>query len=215
VTTLRAIVLDFDGVIVESNDVKTAAFEAVFARFPEHHDAMMAFHHANVSMSRFAKFDYLLRERLGRADDDTLRDELAIDFSRRTVDLVVACPFVSGAETLLAEFSARIPLYLTSVTPQGDLGAILERRNLRHFFVDIYGCPPWKKDDAIRDVLRRERCEPSEVVLVGDSEGDRLAAASARVGFVARDSGLPFEQPPSVLYRELGSIADHLRPRLS
>jgi beta-phosphoglucomutase-like phosphatase (HAD superfamily) len=55
VSALRVLILDFDGVVIESNDVKKEAFQRVFARFPEHAEAMMAFHHAHVSLSRFAK----------------------------------------------------------------------------------------------------------------------------------------------------------------
>ena len=62
---IRMVILDFDGVIVESNDIKTRAFGHVFSRFPEHADVMMAYHHAHVSVSRFDKFQYLVTERLG------------------------------------------------------------------------------------------------------------------------------------------------------
>jgi beta-phosphoglucomutase-like phosphatase (HAD superfamily) len=40
------VILDFDGVVLESNAVKTEAFRDVFARFPEHAEAMMDFHRA-------------------------------------------------------------------------------------------------------------------------------------------------------------------------
>ena len=61
--SLQVLILDFDGVVIESNAVKTHAFEKVFARFPEYAEVMMAFHHAHVSVSRFAKFDYLAAQR--------------------------------------------------------------------------------------------------------------------------------------------------------
>ena len=76
VSKIRALILDFDGVIVESNALKTEAFEAVFSRFPEHAAAMLAYHHAHVSESRYAKFEHLA-ERLGKPRDDVLMAELA------------------------------------------------------------------------------------------------------------------------------------------
>lgn len=207
---LRALVLDFDGVIVESNDVKTAAFRDVFSRFPEHAQAMMDFHHENVSLSRFSKFDHLL-ERLGRSTDELLRSELAEEFSRRTIERVVAAPLVRGAEALLRQFAPRIPLYLASVTPEGDLETILARRALRRWFRKVYGCPPWTKAEAIRDVLESECCAPSEVLLVGDSAGDQRAALEAGVPFMARDSGLPFDSPPPTRkFADLVPIAENL-----
>lgn len=210
---LRVLVLDFDGVVLESNDVKTEAFVAVFSRFPEHRDAMMAYHQGHVSETRFAKFDHLLT-RLGRDGDRALRDELASDFSRRVLEMVGDVPFVAGAKALLDEFSLRLPLYLASVTPQDDLDATVEQRGLRRYFRATYGCPPWTKAGAIRDCLRRESCPASAAALIGDSPGDQRAAAEAGVEFIARDSGLRFATSPASPFPDLSAIADFLRPRL-
>jgi phosphoglycolate phosphatase-like HAD superfamily hydrolase len=215
VGVVRVVILDFDGVVLESNAVKTAAFADVFARFPKHAEAMMAYHHANVSASRFVKFDYLLTERLHRPHDTALRDELAADFSRRAQERLATVPFVAGAEAFLTEFSSRVPLYLASVTPADDLTETLERRALRHFFRGVYGCPPWTKPGAIRDILTLETCPSTAAVLVGDSNGDRRAADETGVEFVARDSGLTFDPPVPVTFRDLDAVAQYLRPRIS
>jgi phosphoglycolate phosphatase-like HAD superfamily hydrolase len=212
---LRVLVLDFDGVIVESNDIKTDAFRHVFGRFPEHTDAMMAYHHAHVSLSRFAKFDHLL-ERLERQDDVALRECLAAEFSRFTLERMASVPFVTGAEAFIREMTQRLPVYLASVTPAADLDVILERRGLESAFRGVYGCPPWTKPDALRDVLRIELCAPEEVTLVGDSAGDQRAAAETRVPFIARDSGLPFDAPaPERIFRELAAVAAELRKQFA
>ena len=209
---VRVVILDFDGVILESNAVKTDAFAEVFARFPEHAEAMMSFHRANVSASRFMKFDHLVNELLGRPNDAALRQQLAEDFSRSAQEGIARVPFVPGAESFLAEFSPRVPLYLASVTPAPDLDATLARRDLTRFFRGVYGCPPWTKSAAVRDILERESCLPSETVLVGDSMGDLRAAAENGIAFIARDSGLPFETPPELVFDDMHGVANFLRP---
>lgn len=210
-SNVRVVILDFDGVVLESNAVKTEAFSAVFARFPEHAEAMMAFHNANISASRFMKFEHLVSERLGRPDDAALRHQLAEDFSRSAQEGIARVPFVPGAESFLAEFSVRVPLYLASVTPAADLEAILERRDLTRFFRGVYGCPPWDKAGAVRDILDRESCSASEAVLVGDSMGDVRAAEETGIGFIARDSGIPFDHPPDLVFDDMHGVADFLR----
>jgi phosphoglycolate phosphatase-like HAD superfamily hydrolase len=211
---LRVLVLDFDGVILESNDVKTEAFRDVFTRFPEHCAAMMAYHLANLSEPRSVKFDYLL-ERLGHPGDAVLRGELAADFSRRVLERMASVPLVAGAEAFLREVTPRLPVYLASVTPAEDLDATLERRGLRAWFRDVYGCPPWTKPGAVRDVLRREACAPHDALLLGDSAADQRTAAETGVGFVARDSGLAFDDPaPPTLFPDLAAVATYLRDRL-
>lgn len=210
---LQAIVLDFDGVVLESNGVKTEAFRDVFSRFPEHVEAVMAYHHSNAWKSRYDKIDFLLRE-LGRPDDRALREELAKDFSRRTLDRLATVPFVPGAREFLAEFSVRIPLFVASVTPQEDLESTIRRRGLSSFFRCVYGCPPWTKSTAVQDVLRREGYEPSRVVLIGDAPGDHRAAAEVGVEFVGRRSEIPFDAPEPPLYDDLVAIGNTLRPRV-
>lgn len=211
---IKAIILDFDGVIVESNDVKTQAFRELFGRYPEHLDAMMAFHHANMSASRFMKFDHLLHL-LGRTGDQALRWELAEVFSRRTKELVATVPFVAGARELIERFKGRVPMYLASVTPEEDLREVLEARGLAQSFACAYGCPPWTKPGAVRDVLSRERCAPTDAVLIGDSPGDLAAATETGVAFVRRDSGIKFRVPVEPTFRDLVGVADHLSSRLA
>ncbi|HUR91682.1 MAG TPA: HAD hydrolase-like protein [Gemmatimonadaceae bacterium] len=211
---LKVIILDFDGVVVESNEIKTEAFRRIFSRFPEHAEAMMDFHHAHAWASRFMKIDHLLSERLGRADDDELRQQLATEFSETVAEQLITVPFVAGAESFLSEFSEAVPLYVASVTPQADLDSTIASRGLGRYFRGVYGYPPWTKAQAIRDVLEREKCEPGAAALIGDAPGDLQAAAECGVEFIARRSQISFSAPPPVMYPDLHAIADAIRPRV-
>jgi phosphoglycolate phosphatase len=211
--TLRALVLDFDGVILESNDIKTAAFREVFARFPAHASHMMAWHEAHVSASRFVKFEHLVFDRLGRRQDVALVQALAVDFSRLVFDRLLACPEVPGALAFLEEFSPHLPIHLASVTPEAELMSILERRRLRGFFTTVFGCPPWTKPDAVAAVVDAHGGAQG-ILLIGDSPGDRAAAESSGVEFIGRNSGIPFT-PAARLYRDMTEIAPIVRSRLA
>lgn len=206
---LKVLILDFDGVVIESNDVKRAGFAYVFSSFPEHAAIMMDYHDTNVSMGRYEKFDYLLG-RLGRTGDWALRTKIATGYSRFVADRLQQVPMVPGAMRLLANFSHRLPVYLASVTPIEDLTQTLISRDLKKWFRDVYGCPPWTKPNAIRDVLAREQVSPQDAVLVGDSAGDQKAAYATGVRFIARDSGLAFEAPQPKQFADLNGIYDHL-----
>lgn len=194
---ITIIIFDFDGVIVESNDIKDKVFEGIFNRFGEEGADALAWHRRHVSLSRYAKFDYLL-EKLGRKGDESFRNELADEFSRATLDILKKVAFVKGAGTFLEKYHTRIPLYLASVTPAEDLDIILASLGIRSFFKDVYGCPPWTKPRAILDILDKEKISPSAAVLIGDSYGDQRAAAETGVHFIGRNSGLGFEDPQPV-----------------
>lgn len=210
---LQLLILDFDGVVIESNEVKTKAFQHVFSRYPKHTEAMMAYHHANVSLSRFAKFEHFLTL-IERADDAALMAEISADFSRLVLEAMMTVPLVTGAETFLRWATTQLPVYLASVTPAEELALILRQRGLSPWFREVYGYPPWTKPDAIRNILAREGVKPAEALLIGDSAGDQRAARITGIDFLARDSGLSFETPAPLMFTDLHEITRYLEKLL-
>ena len=55
-TRLKVIALDFDGTLVESNNIKDRAFETIFCEWPEHKETMMRWHLTHDSIERGEKF---------------------------------------------------------------------------------------------------------------------------------------------------------------
>lgn len=210
-TPIRALIFDFDGVILDSNALKTRAFGTVFARFPEHAQTMMRYHDANVWQSRYQKFAHLAGQ-LGRGDDAQFVNELADDFAALLGDGMDDCPFVPGARELLEGLSPRVPLYLASVTPETELLRLLDVHGIRRHFRRVYGCPPWAKPDAVAAIVRGLG-GPEGVALVGDSTGDQRAALANGVEFIPRDSGLPFD-PPVTGTADLAAIGAHISSRI-
>jgi len=206
---IELLILDFDGVVIESNDIKTQAFEKVFSQFPQYKDAIMQFHYENVSVSRVEKFDYLAAL-MGRGTDSKLKAEMADNFSQYVLKGILTVPLVKGAERFLKMAKGQLPLYLASVTPANELNHILEKRGLLHWFDGVYGCPPWTKANAIRDILSRKSILPGNSLLIGDSAGDQRAALETGVQFIARNSGLKFDEPYPLIFLDLNEIADHL-----
>jgi phosphoglycolate phosphatase-like HAD superfamily hydrolase len=207
---LRLLVLDFDGVVLESNDLKTEAFAAVFARFPEHADAMMAFHLAHVSESRYVKFRHLVFDRLRQAGNEELVSEIADAFSADMRARLQSCPFVAGAREFLERWHARVPLAVASMTPEPELLDVIASRGLARYFDHVFGCPPWSKVTAIREAVRRTGVTPEETLLIGDSTGDWNAAREVGVAFIGRDSGLPFPADAPAPLPDLHVIAERL-----
>ena len=191
---IQLIVFDFDGVIVESNDIKDRVFKKIFSRFPEHADDFWQFHKTYISIPRVAKFEYVL-EKMGRKDDTDFKQALLTEFSDLTLELMRSVSFVQGAKEFLKAINGKMPVYLASVTPIADLDIIVTHLQIRSLFTDIYGCPPWNKPDAIRDILQRENQSPGQTVLIGDSYGDQTAARETGIHFIGRNSGLGFEDP--------------------
>ena len=183
---LRAVVFDFDGVILESGDIKTEAFCELFAHLPPALVAQVRVHHlANLGISRFVKFDWVYQNLLGRPLPDAEKLELGDRFSAIALRRVLACPFVPGAVDALAGLSGRYPLFVASGTPQEELDHVVNARGLRSHFAEVWGSPR-EKAEILVDIAARHAVRTDEILFIGDGTSDARAAAAAGTQFLAR-----------------------------
>jgi phosphoglycolate phosphatase-like HAD superfamily hydrolase len=183
---LRAIVFDFDGVILESADIKTEAFCELFTHLGPSMVAQVREHHlANLGISRFVKFDWIYQNLIGKPLAEPERLELGDRFSSIALRKVLECPFVPGAETALAGLAGRYPMFVASGTPQDELDRVVDARELRRYFLEVWGSPR-EKASILSDIATRHGLRPSEILFIGDGTTDERAAEATGVHFLAR-----------------------------
>jgi phosphoglycolate phosphatase-like HAD superfamily hydrolase len=180
---IRAVILDFDGVILETAGVKTRAFVDLF-RDSGKVDDIRAYHLAHSGISRHVKIREIRERILGLARDEVQEAALAGRFARLIEAGVAAAPFVAGAREFLADPGPRL-LFVASGTPLGELRGIAQARGIDRHFAGIFGSPE-EKPSIIRGVLAQHALDPAEVIFVGDGVSDQQAAAETGVCFVAR-----------------------------
>lgn len=181
-----AVVFDFDGVLVESVNVKTQAFAALYAGYGcAVVEQVVAFHLANGGLSRFEKFRYFHNELLGLPLSHEEENRLAAEFNARVEAAVVAAPWVEGAEEFLVGHHARIPLFVASGTPEEELKRILRKRHISHYFCAAFGSPA-KKGGILRGIIENGGYRPEKVLMVGDSLLDMEGAKEAGTCFLGR-----------------------------
>jgi len=185
---LRAVIFDFDGVILESADIKTQAFLALFADHAEHREAILRHHLDNLGISRFRKFEWIYSQLLGRALDEDESRRLGDEFSTIVLEKILACDHVPGSIDCLEKLKDRLALFVASGTPQEELELIIKKRNLTSFFTEIWGTPVTKVE-IIRSILERFGFDKCEVLLIGDGLSDFHAAREAGIAFLARENG--------------------------
>jgi phosphoglycolate phosphatase-like HAD superfamily hydrolase len=185
---IAAIVFDFDGVVLESADVKTDAFVELFAGHgPDVAEKVRAHHLANLGISRFKKFAWIHEHLLGRAITDDESRALGKRFTELALAKVLASPFVPGAEAALAALSATHPLFVASGTPDDELRLIVLRRGLAPRFREVHGTPA-EKPEILRGILARHGLTARQVLFIGDGTSDHKAAVATGVEFLARDT---------------------------
>lgn len=185
---LRAIVFDFDGVILESADIKTDVFVEMFSHLPDDQVAAVRdYHLQNFGISRYKKFEWIYQTLLGRPLPDDERARLGEQFSELALRRVLEAPFVPGAREALDELASDYLLFVASGTPQEELQHIVEQRGLAGSFREVWGSPS-EKPAIVRDLLARYELAPAELLFVGDGTSDHRAAETTGVEFLARDT---------------------------
>lgn len=180
----KAIVFDFDGVILQSVDIKTRAFESLFAaEAPEAVARILDYHRAHNGISRYEKFRYAYREILRRPLEAEEEKALGERYNATVERAVMVCPFVPGAREFLEARHALTPFFVASGTPEEELRRIVERRGLSGFFRGVRGSPT-KKDVILRSFAAELSCAPAELLMVGDATTDSDAARAVGAAFV-------------------------------
>jgi HAD superfamily hydrolase (TIGR01549 family) len=181
----QAVFFDFDGVIVDSAPIKTAAFAAMFRPYGEAVEkAVVAYHLGHQGISRFDKFRYFYEHILHMPIDDHRLKELGSDFSRLVLEAAINAPYLPGAMETLAELqSLKIPAYIVSGTPDDEMKYIVQRRDLSLFFKGVYGTPR-KKIEIVDLILRMEHYLPAKCLFMGDSLTDYDAARNHELCFL-------------------------------
>jgi len=183
ISSYRTWIFDCDGVLLNSNEVKTRAFRAVASRYGDAAASAMVTHHvANGGVSRYEKwawfFDCVLRRDPEPGELEALLDAFA-DACRRGLRQVDEDP---GIHHVLAEIRrSGSKVYVVSGSDQAELRELLGERSFGSLFDDVYGSPA-PKVDLIGSIVNRPHRRPA--VVVGDSLYDHDAAKANGLDFI-------------------------------
>lgn len=180
---MKVLVFDFDGTLVESNQLK---YDAYFDLFPgdAYHSGIIR----QVLADSYEESRYVILEKILRllgAENERLEEQvnmLAGQYNAIVLEGVKHCPECPGAEAVLRQLYQVYPLYLSSTTPEDALREILQFRQWSGYFKEIFGYPR-KKAETLQTILRQERITPGQVLVVGDGESDRSSAAQVGCEF--------------------------------
>ena len=185
-TAWQAIIFDFDGVVVESGEIKTQAFGDLYRSYGETvMTAVMQYHSLHGGMSRYHKFRHFQEHLLKPPLTPDEERELDRRFSELVVEAVIASDAVPGATELIRKEATRIPLFVASGTPEAELKTIVVRRGLASYFTAVCGSPT-PKQKLIADILSNHTLLPERVLMIGDALIDYQSAQLNNVAFLGR-----------------------------
>jgi beta-phosphoglucomutase-like phosphatase (HAD superfamily) len=183
----QAVFFDFDGVILESAEVKTEAFLELFKQYPEVQAAIKQHHLQNQGVSRYKKFEWIYSQLLHLPFTKNDSERLGNQFSDLVFNKVVQSPFVAGAEELLKAISNKCLCFVASGTPEDELQRIVSQRNLTSYFKEVCGTPR-TKIEIVLEMIAKYNLIPSHCCFIGDATTDYEAAKETGLNFIARNT---------------------------
>lgn len=204
---LSLVVFDCDGVLLESMDIKCAAFRRIGEQFGEEMaDRLVMYHRTHGGISRYKKFEWLYGE-LGQKATGADLAALNKIFVAAAYEEMKRCLMVPGAQKTLDSWFGRVPLFVASGAPEEELRTILEKRGLSPYFTGIFGSPA-NKTRILRTIVEHNDARPGDVVMVGDSRIDLYAAEEVGTRFYGR--GAYFSHSGHPWHDDLTELNDYL-----
>ncbi len=177
--SLKCLVFDCDGVILDSVPCKSRAFARLTEPYgAQARDRMLMYHKTHGGVSRFRKFAWFFSTVLGREITEEESRDWGERFAGYCLDEVKRSPLIAGIQEVLDTWKGRLPMCVCSGTPTEELRQVLTLRGLDKYFELILGSPP-AKTEVLDGIVRRLGLDPADVLMVGDAVTDRDAAASA------------------------------------
>ena len=178
-------VFDCDGVILDSNLLKTQAYYNTAIAYGASQDqaqAIMDYHVKLGGVSRYPKYQYFLEEIMQQPATEQDMDFLLTRFATEIHQGLLSCKIADG----LFELRERYPnprWMVLSGSDQEELRMLFKDRQLGQLFdAGIFGSPDNKDQVLEREMASDNITQPA--LFLGDSKYDHEAAAAAGLDFV-------------------------------
>ncbi len=181
-----AIFFDFDGVIVDSVNIKTQVFYEMYLPYGKNIANKAKQHHIeNGGISRFEKFKTYHKDFLGKTLNNYDLEQLTSEFSLKVKDAVIESKIVPGVIDLLKELYNSLDLFIITGTPTEEISEIIEKRGWTKYFKEILGSPT-NKNSWSKYLLNKYHYTPKKVLFIGDATTDFKAAKLNKFDFALR-----------------------------
>jgi phosphoglycolate phosphatase-like HAD superfamily hydrolase len=179
----KSLVFDCDGVILDSNKVRAKAFyNAALPYGRQHAEALEAYHILHGGVSRYVKFEVLLRDMVGVPVTDEAMKALLHNFTTEATIGLLQCEMAPGLKEL-REATPDANWILVSGADQGELRSVFAQRGIADWFNGgIFGSP-LNKDQILERELANGNCRKPGLFF-GDSRYDHQAATHAGLDFI-------------------------------
>jgi phosphoglycolate phosphatase-like HAD superfamily hydrolase len=180
----KTIVFDCDGVVLDSNIVKTEAYFRTAKKLgatDAQAQALVDYHVKLGGISRYHKFDWYVREVLQKPTTDAEIQALLDAFSEELKEGLMQCDLAKGLFDLREKTDAN--WLILSGGDQQEIRDLFAKRKIAHLFNGgLFGSPDNKDEVLAREIANKNIQLPA--LFLGDAKYDFEAANRAGLDFV-------------------------------
>ena len=184
----KSIIFDCDGVILNSNKIKTESFKKVLNEFDRFAvKEFIDYHENNGGISRYKKLDYFLTNILPKYSSSKVdKKYILLSLLESYGNLCKKALYKSEVAKNLEKLKSTthdIPWSIVSGGDQEELREVFKNKNLSKFFEGgIFGSPDKKIDIIQRE--KRNGLINYPAIFLGDSKLDHLVAKTLNIDFL-------------------------------
>ena len=182
----KSLIFDCDGVILNSNKIKTNCFRKIFENYSkEATDEFIIYHESNGGISRYIKIRYFLEQILPKYSDKSFLEDFETLLKLYGVHCTNALRDAQVAERIneLRLHTKKQKWFVVSGSDQGELRGIFKYKNIDTFFDGgIFGSPDIKTQILKREIKNKSIMLPG--LFFGDSWLDHVAAKENKLDFL-------------------------------
>lgn len=182
---LKNIFWDFDGVILNSNEIRDIGFEKVLKEYPKVQvEELLAYHRVNGGLSRYVKFRYFYEIVRKEKVEDSRIMELADCFSVIMKDLLTnKSLLIDSTISFIENNFDKYDMHIMSGSDQNELRYLCENLGISKYFISILGSPV-AKTKHVSDTIKKNNYAVEETIFIGDSINDYDAAKDNNILFM-------------------------------
>ena len=148
ITSYKNIIWDFDGVLINSNQIREAAFREAFSEYSKKDiTELIKFHKLNEGLSRYVKIEYFFNKILNQKLSKKKSNEILKIYGNICLDkLKNKNLLIDETVSFIRQYNTTKDFHIASGSDNNELNYLCKSLDLEPFFKSINGSPEPKKD---------------------------------------------------------------------
>ncbi len=208
---IKAIIFDFDGVILDSTEIKTHAFVNIFKKkYPKYLREILDHHHNHLGISRSNKLKIYFQDIIKIKLTNFKLQKYINLFSNYCLKRILNCNFIPGSKNFIIKNHKSYKFFISSGTPTNELKYICKKRKIDKYFERIYGSPH-KKSTHIKRIKKIYKLKSKEILFLGDGMSDYIAAKENKLFFIGINFKNNLNIKDRILIKDLKNLNNILK----